>query len=172
MNHKPLLIAECYFDTLIVEIVMRWQRKDFDHVKGTQLFNAMKQRNDSKQGITIGFFDKNKKLNEHEFMRKFKTDHENHGIQWLKNMEVPNQHVLYLKEGAEEWFLEASVSASVSPSSFNISDKITEFKKRTKNLSVRNDNDMYKFVKAVIRNNPPQIQTLREYIVEAFNLNQ
>ena len=83
-------------------------------------------------------------------------------------MEVPNQHVFYLKDGAEEWFLEASVSASVFPSSFNISDKITEFKKRTKNLSVRNDNDMYKFVKAVIRNNPPQIQTLRKYVSSVF----
>jgi hypothetical protein len=168
MNPKPLLIAECHFDTLLIEIVMRWKPKDFDHVSGTELFTAMEKRNKGNRGITVGFFDKNKKMRESVYISLFTVEHVQNGIQWLKHPDIPDQHILYLFDGAEEWFLEAARQAQVSPISYEISEKLEKFKHRTKKLTIRHDNKMYQFIKAVVRENPPQIQTLREYITVIF----
>jgi len=168
MNPKPLLIAECHFDTLIIEIITWWKRKDFDHESGSKLFNAMKQRYDDNKGVTVGFFDKNKKLKENIDIQKFKVAQEMQGIQWLKNPEIPDQHIFYLKDGAEQWLLDAARDAEILPVSYNIPEKLDEFTYRTKKPTIREDNDMYRFIKAVVRKNPPQIQTLRKYITDVF----
>lgn len=169
---RPILIAECFFDTLIIEILtgeFRWKLdREFWHEAGTKVLVTMEKRANNDKGLTVGFFDKNKKIQEHKHVRNFKVDQEIEGIQWLKASAFPDQHILYLKDGAEEWFLETAKSAFVSPLTYSIPEKPKDFKERTKILSIRGDIDMYRFIKAVIKENPPQIQTLREYISAIF----
>ncbi|MBK9249389.1 MAG: hypothetical protein IPM69_15060 [Ignavibacteria bacterium] len=168
MKPKPLFIAECHFDTLLIEIIMKWKPKDFDHVNGTELFTAMYKRNKGNRGITVGIFDKNKKMRESVYISQFKVEDVNNGIQWLKHPDIHDQHILYLFDGAEEWFLEAARQTQISPISYEIPEKLDKFKRRTKKLTIRQDNKMYQFIKAVVRENPPQVQTLRNYILAIF----
>lgn len=169
---NSILIAECYFDTLIIEILtgnFGWTKgRDYWHVEGTKVFTSMKERANNDKGITVGFFDKNKKLYENKYINSFENEREENGIQWLKNPNKANQHIFYLKDGAEEWFLETTKSAALSPLTYNISENIIEFKKKTKKLAIEKDNELYQLVKAVIGKNPPQIKTLQEYIFAVF----
>lgn len=171
ISPKPILYPECFFDTLIIEILtdsFEWKHNsEFQHVNGTEVFVVMEKRGDLE--ITVGFFDKNKKgLKTNKFMSDFSLSEEKDGVQWLKHSTLPNQHVFYIKEGIEKWILDTAKSLSISPLIYSIPEELDTFKNRTKRLKISEDIEMSNFIKAIITANPPQIITLREFIVAVF----
>ncbi len=162
---RPILFAECFFDTFIIKTLTerrRWrQTEHFWHVKGTQLFNSM--RNRANNEITVGFLDKNKKLHDNDYMKNFTKSEEQYGVQWHKHITLSNQHILYIDRGVEEWFLEAAGTVSLV---HNGIPTLNDFKKKTKTITI--DEATKKFVKNVIKANPSQILALSQYIDTIF----
>lgn len=172
MSNGIILYPECEIDTLLTVIIgerygLR-RNKEIWHVRGTGLFNSMKENNNAR--IAAGFFDINKKLHQVVTFKDYNEVASSNSVRLLRHNRLSHKHLFFVTIGVEEWILDAAATAGIYPKEYNLPDELNEFATISKRQNLSNNQDMRRFLKALVTAEPPHIQTLEEYVSTTFNL--
>jgi hypothetical protein len=161
------IYPECNADTLLVELIL--QRGKPAHYAGISKVAAAleKSRDDI---FVIGLVDTDKFKNNPPLIDKFteivddRIENENIIVLKIPNT---NKHIIRINPAFEKWAWNTAQDCGIMPATYGF-DTIDKLIAIAKPYGVFEDSNFKKFVNAIIQANPPQVQTLRNWLSKVF----
>jgi hypothetical protein len=166
------VFPECDADTLLVELIL--QRGTPMHSHGiTKVANAI-VKYDHAAHFIIGLIDTDKFKNDENIpnIKKFSEEVDNRieteGL-LIKKIPGTNKHVIRIHPDFEPWLWNIASECDLNPADAEYGfDTYETFRNASKRYGIRNDQRFKKFVNAIVMQNPPAIQTLRNWLEKVF----
>ncbi|MDR1679705.1 MAG: hypothetical protein LBR81_08020 [Prevotellaceae bacterium] len=160
------ILTECYIDTLLANVISP-PKKRYNHQHNcTKVLGVMKDR--FKDKAAFGIIDDDGCVPAlFKSFELLKRHNENLAI--YKHNEKPH-YIVKVGKAAEDFILKNAEKCGVSMINYNLPDNLSDLKKRTKSITVKNDPDLKRLFKAIKQNTNSDFYTLAQWI-EKFKTN-
>lgn len=156
INAKDIL-TECYVDTAIVSVLLQLSNiyVNARHCHGCNNVAGGMQSADNT--FALGIIDNDKRQHSY-FKKEFETICKSEHLELLKH-NLSQHYLIKVTPAMDQFILDATADCTISPVSFDLPDKLDDFKKLTKSATVQDNKNMARLFKAIKEQN--EIKILR-----------
>lgn len=158
------VIAECYADTLFINMLLRTV---IDHGANNDQV-ASKMKNNPTNNLVIGIIDNDKK--KPTYFKEFMIKESKHGLYFSIHEHPRKKHFFIIIDKAHEDFvLKCANQANLTQEKYAKFLNLDYLKKISKNIHVSSNEEYKNFLNAIIQKNPPSIDELRNFLVKILS---
>ncbi|MFQ3609278.1 MAG: hypothetical protein SNJ55_11670 [Chloroherpetonaceae bacterium] len=163
------ILVEGYADRLLM-LALQFSDEEVINQKGKfKLAETMLDKYRSVKVVALIDEDKLTVKTKSPFLQSF-VEREGYSLPYLQCKSHPENKIHFLivlrPKALEQWSIDAAAQAKIRLADYNLPSNSKELGRRFKTNLVEHDEAVWRFFKALVRANPPHIQTLRKWVEE------